>query len=120
NIAAGFQIGNKLGLKTSGFIAFSISPVHTDQHFADKALEMVQAGAGSITIGDASGLLTGERTRSLIKTLRATLPDGVRLEFLSHSTMGLTHASYREAMLAGVSAVTTAATPLANGESLPS
>ena len=120
NIAAGFRIANRLGLKTSGYLAFSISPVHTDQHFVERGLEMVKAGAGTLIIGDASGLLTGERTRSLIAALRQALPKEVPLEFLAHTTMGLAYESYREAMLAGVTSVTTAAEPLANGESVPS
>lgn len=120
NIEAAFRIGKQLGLKTSGFLAFSISPVHTDEHFALKARELVAAGVDSITMGDASGLLTGERTRSLIAALKAETQGRVPIEFLAHHTMGLAHESYREAMLAGVSTVTTAATPLANGESLPS
>src|SRR5690606_22504964 len=77
NIAAGFRIANRLGLKTSGYLAFSISPVHTDQHFVERGLEMVKAGAGTLIIGDASGLLTGERTRSLIAALRQALPKEV-------------------------------------------
>lgn len=120
NIEAAFRIGKQLGLKTSGFLAFSISPVHTDEHFALKTRELMAAGVDSITMGDASGLLTGERTRSLIAALKAETQGRIPIEFLAHHTMGLAHESYREAMLAGVSTVTTAATPLANGESLPS
>lgn len=120
NIKAAFRIGKNLGLKTSGFLAFSISPVHTDEHYALKVREFVEAGVDSITLADASGLMTGERTRSLIAALKAETKDLIPIEFLAHHTMGLAHDSYREAMLAGVSTVTTAATPLANGESLPS
>lgn len=120
NIEAAFRIGKRLGLKTSGFLTFSISPVHTDEHFALKTRELVAAGVDSITIADASGVLTGERTRSLIAALKAETQGRVPIEFLAHHTMGLAHESYREAILAGVSTVSTAATPLANGESLPS
>lgn len=120
NIEAGFRIGKALGLKTSGFLTFSLSPVHTDEHFAIKARELLTAGVDSITMGDASGLLTGPRTKTLLAALNAEIKGRVPLEFLAHHTMGLAHESYREAMLAGVDTVTTASGPLANGESLPS
>lgn len=120
NIAAGFRIGKALGLKTSGFLTFSLSPVHTDAHFAQKAREMIEAGVDSITMGDASGLMTGPRTKTLLAALNAEVKGQVPIEFLAHHTMGLAHESYREAMLAGVATVTTACGPLANGESLPS
>jgi len=120
NIEANFRIARRLGMKTSAMLAFSLSPIHTDEHFVQKAREVLAIGVDSISMCDASGLLTGPRTRTLLAALKAEIAGRVPLEFLAHHSMGLAHEAYREAMLAGVSAVTTACGPLANGESLPS
>ncbi|WP_342723536.1 pyruvate carboxylase subunit B [Bradyrhizobium sp. B097] len=120
NIEAHFRIARSLGLKSSGIIAFTESPVHTDEYFVKKARELVSYDVDSITLGDASGILTGPRAKSLLAALRSAVGPGVPIEFVAHHTMGLAHASYREALIAGVDTVATASTPLANGESVPS
>ncbi|MCC5859684.1 MAG: hypothetical protein JJT90_16115 [Ectothiorhodospiraceae bacterium] len=120
NIAAHFRIAKQVGLKASGVLTFSLSPVHTDEYFAAKVRELVAYGVDSITMGDASGLLTGERTRSLMAALNEATGGKVPIEFMAHHSMGLAHDSYREAMKAGVDTIATASVPLANGESLPS
>jgi oxaloacetate decarboxylase alpha subunit len=119
NIAANFRIARETGIKASGFITFSLSPVHTDAYFANKARELLACGVDSITMGDASGLLTGERARTLLGAIMAEVDGRVPVEFVAHHSMGLAHDSYREAMLAGVDTLAVACTPLANGESLP-
>lgn len=118
-IAAHCRIGKKLGLRTTGLLAFSVSPIHTDEHYAQKARQYADLDVDAVLLCDASGILRAERARALMTALRAALPPHVALEFYAHASMGLSHGSYREAMKAGVSAVTTAALPLANGESLP-
>lgn len=120
NIAACFRIGKGLGFQMSGMLTFSLSPAHTDEYFAGKARQLVDCGVDSITMGDASGLMTGARTKTLLAALKIAIGGTVPIEFLAHHTMGLAHESYREAMLAGVDTVATASAPLANGESLPS
>ena len=120
NIAAHFRIARDIGIKASGMLSFAVSPAHTDEHYASRARELIAYGAKSITIGDAAGTLTGERTRSLLAALKTATREKVPIEFISHECMGLSHESYREAMLAGVDTVSTASEPLANGESLPS
>jgi oxaloacetate decarboxylase (Na+ extruding) subunit alpha len=119
SIEANFRIGRRLGLKVSAMLAFSLSPIHTDEHFVRKTREALAIGVDAIAMCDASGLLSGPRTKTLLAALNAEIAGRVPLEFLAHHSMGLAHDAYREAMKAGVDAVTTAATPLANGESLP-
>lgn len=120
NIEACFRIGRRLGLKMSGMLTFSLSPVHTDQHFVEKVRRMLAIGVDSVTFGDASGLMTGPRTDSLLRALKVEIDGRVPLEFLAHHTMGLGLESYRAALQVGVDTLTTASAPLANGTSLPS
>jgi pyruvate/oxaloacetate carboxyltransferase len=69
-------------------------------------------------IEDASGIITPERTRELIKTVTRNC-DGIPLEFHAHCNSGLATQCYLEAIKEGVTTVHTAVAPLANGTSLP-
>lgn len=120
SIEANFRIARRVGLKCTAMVAFSLSPIHTDEHFVEKTRQALAMGVDAIAICDASGLLTGPRTKSLLAALNKEIAGRVPLEFLAHHSMGLAHEAYREALLAGVASVTTASGPLANGESLPS
>lgn len=118
-IAAHCRIGKSLGFHVTGMLTFSISPVHTDQYYFKKASEFRALGVDSILICDASGILTGERTDTLLTAVRAAAGNQTSIEFYAHASMGLAHESYRAALNGGIDGVTTAAEPLANGESLP-
>jgi len=118
-IAAHCRIGKNLGLHVTGILTFSISPVHTDKYYCEKASEFIALGVDSILVCDASGILTGERTEALITAVQAATGNHTPIEFYAHASMGLAHESYRAALKGGVGGVTTAAEPLANGESLP-
>lgn len=119
-IQAHFSIGKSLGLKVSGVLTFSVSPVHTDDYYEKKARQLVRQGVDSITVVDASGILTGLRAESLLKAIKKATKGKTPIEFYAHACMGLAHESYRAALKTGVEVVTTAAEPLANGDSLPS
>ncbi|KAB2912766.1 MAG: hypothetical protein F9K29_17990 [Hyphomicrobiaceae bacterium] len=118
NIAAHFAIARHVGLKSAGMIAFSLSPVHTDRYFAGKAAELVGYGVDTVMVADASGLMTAERSRSMLGAIKAAIGD-VPLEFYAHHSMGLAHEAYREAIGVGAATLTVASRPLANGESVP-
>ncbi|MEW5912410.1 MAG: carboxyltransferase [Thermodesulfobacteriota bacterium] len=107
------------GLTTMVALIFSHSPVHTNQYYAKKAKQMAQAGAERIFIKDVDGLLTPERTRSLVKAVAKQVP-GIPLEIHGHCTTGLEPLCYLEALKLGVETVHTAVAPLANGPSQPS
>lgn len=107
------------GLMTMVALIYSHSPVHTDEYFAQKALKMARAGAERIFIKDVDGLLTPERTRTLVPAILKQI-DGIPLEIHGHCTTGLEPLCYLEAIQKGVQTVHTAISPLANGPSQPS
>jgi oxaloacetate decarboxylase alpha subunit len=107
------------GMTTMVALIFSQSPVHTDDYYAQKALEFAQAGADRLFVKDVDGLLTPSRTRSLIRAVRDKV-DGLPLEIHGHCTTGLEPLCYLEAIKLGVDTVHTAVAPLANGPSQPS
>ncbi len=107
------------GLKTMVALIYSYSPVHTDEYYAKKALEIAEAGAERMFIKDVDGLLTPERTQTLVPAILKNI-DGIPLEIHGHCTTGLAPLCYLEAIKKGVCTVHTAISPLANGPSQPS
>ena len=119
NIYDSVRIAHAVGLEVEGCLVYSISPVHTDDYYARKAAELARMKVDFIMIKDSIGLLTPERTRTLVPAIMKNL-DGVPLEIHSHCTTGLAPLCYVEAVKLGVRTVHTASRPLANGNSLPS
>jgi oxaloacetate decarboxylase (Na+ extruding) subunit alpha len=100
-------------------LVFSISPVHTDAYYAERAERI----AGSphvdvLNLKDPGGLLTPDRARTLVPALRAAAP-GLPLEVHSHETVAMAGPTYLEAAHLGASFLCTAVRPLANGTSQP-
>ena len=114
------RIARDVGLKTAPALTFAESPVHTDEYYAAKARELVKIGADSVFLGDASGLLTPERTRTLVPAVRRAIGEDIVLEFSAHSGTGLSSGCYVEAMKAGVDQICAASLPLSYGNSIPS
>ncbi len=118
-IAKAIQWSKAAGLTTMVALIYSYSPVHTDAYYANKARQMALAGADRIFIKDVDGLLTPERTRTLVPAILPHI-DGIPLELHGHCTTGLAPLYYLEAIKLGVQTVHTAVSPLANGPSQPS
>ena len=112
-------MGKKLGLKTTGHISLNLSPVHTDEYFAEKARGMVGVGVDVVNLSDPCGVIKPERLRSLIQTVRGALDGKAKLAFFAHSNTGLSGDCYKEAMECGIDFLKTVTLPLAYGYSLP-
>ena len=108
-----------MGLRADGGIQFTVSPVHTDEFFANVAREFVAMGVDGIVVKDASGLFTPERARTLIPAVMAAAP-GLPVIVHSHCVTGMGPAANLEAVAEGASAIWTCSQPLANGSSMPS
>ncbi len=120
NIVPGLIHAKELGAETFGAVSFSESPVHTDELFVRKAKELVdRADVDAIMLKDAGGLLTPERTRTLVAALKEAIGDRV-LEVHTHSLTGLAPLVYLEAVEAGADAIHTSIWPLATANAQPS
>jgi oxaloacetate decarboxylase (Na+ extruding) subunit alpha len=100
-------------------ILFADSPFHTDEYYAARTRELVALGADGIELEDAAGLLTPERTRTLVAAIKGAAGD-LPVEIHFHSNNALAPVNYLEGLLAGADRVHTASRPLAAGVSLPS
>jgi len=119
NIYHPIRIAKEVGLQIEGCLVYSLSPVHTDEFYAHKAAELAKLKVDFVLIKDSIGLLTPERTKTLVPAILANA-GGIPVEIHSHCTTGLAPLCYVEAVKAGVRTVQTASAPLANGNSLPS
>jgi oxaloacetate decarboxylase alpha subunit len=119
NIRWHIQVSKKLGLQIHPALVFAESPVHTDAYYAKKARECVTLGTDSVNLADASGLLTPERIRTLIPTIRQAIGENVKFGLVSHCGTGLGSECYVEAMRQGVDNLSTASLALSQGNSIP-
>jgi len=115
------KIARAEGAEVVTSIMYSVSPVHTMQHWIRKAqfIAETKGYVDRIMIEDASGVMNPKDTREFVRTIQRHC-DGIPLEFHGHCTSGLATQCYLEAIQEGVTTVHTAVAPLANGSSLPS
>ena len=122
NDARNLETSIKAAIKENGHaqaaISYTISPVHSNESFAQYAKQLEDMGAHSICIKDMAGLLKPYTAYELVKTLKETVKIPVQLH--THYTSGLASMTLLKAIEAGVDAVDTAISPMAMGTSQPS
>jgi oxaloacetate decarboxylase (Na+ extruding) subunit alpha len=119
NIAHHFPAARKVGMKAAAILSFSESPVHTDEYFVGVTRDMLEIGVDAVLLYDASGILTPERTRSLVPALLRTINSRAEFELTAHCATGLGPACLAEGLRQGVRRIFTAGRPLANADSIP-
>lgn len=114
------RVVHEAGAEAYPAVMYGISPVHTDEWFAERVRTMVSWGVASgIYVEDAAGILTPERARTLLPALVAAA-GGLPVELHCHNTTGLAPVNYLIGIEAGVRRLHTCSLPVANGPSLPS
>lgn len=113
------QFAKNAGLQVVLALVFSLSPRHTDEHYAQKTRDAAALHPDAIYLKDPGGLLTPERIRTLVPVILENAK-GIPVELHSHCTTGLAPLCYLEAVRLGIRTVHTSAPPLANGSSQPS
>jgi len=119
NMAASIKATKDAGLHAVGSIVFSESPIHTDEHFIEKAKELVVLGVDAVQIKDSGALLTPDRVRTLIPAMRVAIGDDIDLHMHTHCTSGLGPLVALESIPLGVDMIHTAISPIAHATSNP-
>ena len=109
----------ELGMDTVVNLIYSVSPMHTDEYYAQKAREAAALKPYRICFKDVGGLLTPERTRTLVPIVLENIGD-TPVEFHAHCNNGLAPLNYLEAIKLGMTTIHTSVPPLANGSAQPS
>ena len=119
NLVVSLKLAKSLGVTTEASLAYSQSPVHTDEHYANAAAEVIRKiGVDIIKIRDAGGLLTPDRIRTLVPALKRVMGK-TRLALHSHCLTGLAPLVYLEGIKLGVDEFAASIAPLANGPAQP-
>ena len=108
----------QVGLQVSGALVFTLSPVHTDEHFAERAAEFVRMGATEVIIKDPSGLLSVERIRTLGPALKRVM-GAAALNLHTHCMTGRAPNVLLESVDYQMDKVHCAISPLAHAASHP-
>ena len=109
----------RIGLATILNLTYSVSPKHSDEYYPRKAAEAAALAPDVICLKDPGGLLTPERTASLVRVIQQRSP-GIPFDLHAHCTTGLGPLCALEAIKLGAEIVDTAVPPLANASSNPS
>lgn len=114
------RVAKEFGSEVAGSIMFALSPVHTDEYYADKADQLsASPDIDTILLYDTAGVLEKERMQTLIPAIKAKCR-GKPIEFHSNNILGQSAKAYLDAIDLGVTILHTASRPMANGPSVPS
>jgi oxaloacetate decarboxylase alpha subunit len=108
------------GCQVAGTMLFTLSPVHNDAFWADKADKLsALPEVDSLLLYDTGGVLDRERISTLVPAIRANAR-GKPIEMHSNNMLGQSAKAYCDAVEFGVTVLHTAARSMANGPSVPS
>ena len=117
NMEASIKAVKKYGGMVEAAMSYTVSPVHNEEYFVKKAVELEQMGADTICIKDMANLLLPNDAYSLVKKLKEKVSIPIHLH--THNTTGTGSMVYLMAAMAGVDIVDCALSPFANGTSQP-
>ena len=117
NMEASMKAVKKYGGMVEAAICYTMSPVHSEDYFVNKAVILEQMGADTICIKDMANLLLPNAAYSLVKKLKEKVSVPIHLH--THNTTGTGSMVYLMAAMAGVDIVDCALSPFANGTSQP-
>jgi oxaloacetate decarboxylase alpha subunit len=114
------KVAKEFGSEVAGAVMYTLSPVHTDEYYADKADKLsASPDIDTILLYDTAGTLDKERLTTLLPAIVAKAR-GKKIEFHSNNILGMSAKAYLDSIDLGVSILHTASRPMANGPSVPS
>ncbi|MFM2372398.1 MAG: hypothetical protein RIS85_2120 [Pseudomonadota bacterium] len=114
------KIAKKYDCQVAGTMLFTLSPVHDDAFWADKADKLsALPEVDSLLLYDTGGVLDRERISTLVPAIKAKAR-GKPIELHSNNMLGQSAKAYCDAVEFGVTVLHTAARSMANGPSIPS
>nr|WP_031358276.1 pyruvate carboxylase [Caballeronia sordidicola] len=114
------KVAKEFGSEVTGALMYTLSPVHDDAYYADKADKLsASPDIDTLLLYDTAGVITKERMATLIPAIKAK-SRGKPLEMHANNLLGQSAKNYLDAIELGVSVIHTASRPMANGPSVPS
>jgi oxaloacetate decarboxylase alpha subunit len=114
------KLAKSFNCQVTGTMLFTLSPVHTDEYYADKAAKLsALPEIDSLLLYDTGGVLDRTRISTLVPAIVAN-SNGKPIEMHANNMLGQSAKSYVDAVTFGVTVLHTAVRPMANGPSIPS
>jgi oxaloacetate decarboxylase alpha subunit len=114
------KLAKTFDCQVAGTMLFTLSPVHDDAYYADKADKLsALPEVDSLLLYDTGGVLDRQRISTLLPAIVAKA-HGKPIELHSNNMLGQSAKAYMDAIEFGVSVLHTAVRPMANGPSIPS
>jgi pyruvate carboxylase subunit B len=118
NMEVPIKAVKKTGAKVQASVSYTISPIHTEEYFVKKMLQLEKWGADTICIKDMAGMISPKRAYDIITGYKDA--GGKRpVDLHAHSISGMTGLAYQRAADAGVSIVDCDMSPMAEGTGHP-
>lgn len=117
NLEFTMKVAKKAGAHVQATVVYTLSPVHTTEHYLETARKLAELGADSICIKDMAGMMAPYRAYELVSLFKKDLAIPVQLH--CHYIGGMAVGAYLKAAEAGVDVIDTASVPLAFGASQP-
>ncbi len=114
------RLAKTFDCQVAGTMLFTLSPVHDDAYYADKADKLsALPEVDSLLLYDTGGVLDRDRIATLVPAIVAKAR-GKPIEMHSNNMLGQSAKAYVDAIEFGVTVLHTAVRPMANGPSIPS
>jgi pyruvate carboxylase subunit B len=117
NMKPAMEVVKACGKHIEATICYTVSPVHSLNHFVEQAKQLEDLGADTICIKDMAGLLPPFEAYELISRLKSTVRTPIHLH--THYTSGMASMSALMAIMGGLDILDTALSPLSGGTSHP-
>ena len=117
NLQAAVNSIRKYGGIVEVALCYTTSPVHNEEYFINKAVELEKMGADVICIKDMANILLPNMAYSLVSELKRIIKVPIHLH--THNTTGTGAMVYLAAAQAGVDIIDCALSPFSNGTSQP-
>lgn len=117
NLAVAIEEIKKTGKIAEGAIVYTISPIHTEEHYVKTLKKLLDLEVDTIAIKDMAGILKPREVVKLVTAFRKITDKPIHLH--CHYIGGMATMNYIEGIEAGADIVDTASFPLAFGNSQP-
>lgn len=117
NLETAIKIVKKTGRHAQGSVCYTLSPVHTIEHYLKIVKRLAELDCDSICIKDMAGMLSPKDAYDIIRAFKKET--GLPVQLHCHYTSGMALMTYLRACDANVDVLDTALSPLAGGTSQP-
>ncbi|MEW6182341.1 MAG: acetyl-CoA carboxylase biotin carboxyl carrier protein [Bacillota bacterium] len=117
NLEFTMKVAKAAGAHVQATVVYTLSPVHTTDHYLEAGKKLVEMGADSICIKDMAGMMAPYHAYELISLFKKHFSIPVQLH--CHYIGGMAVGAYLKAAEANVDVIDTASVPLAFGASQP-